>query len=166
MAIASPGTRKNVPAASTARDRFGGAVATRLSAAADVLPEDYSARLERARHLALERRKAVLTRPARTSEPRTPFWLSLSPRGVKVAAAAPVVVLVAGLWVIDWLTGDKWVNDIAEVELRLLVSKLPLSAYTDPGFAEFVRRQRPLDGGACTGAVVPCQAETQAATTM
>lgn len=61
---------------------------------------------------------------------------------MQVAALAPVLVLVIGLWAIDRVTGDRWVNDMAEVELRLLTSKLPLSAFTDPGFAEFVRRQQ------------------------
>lgn len=166
MVIAFSGTPVNASAASTAGERFGGAVATWLSAAADALPDEHLARLERARRRALERRKQVLTASARFAKPRTPFWLRLNSRGVKVAAVAPLLVMVAGLCVIDRITTDRWVNEMAEVEVKLLISKLPLSAYTDPGFAEFVRRQRSLGGDACAKAVVPCQTETQAVTSM
>lgn len=168
MAIASLGTesRMKVAAASTDFDQFGCAIAACLSAAVDALPQEQSTRLEVARRRALERRKNTLVWPARSLERRIPSWLTLGPRGMKVATVAPALVLAAGLWVIDWVTTEKSINDIAEVELRLLISKLPLSAYTDPGFAEFVRRQRPLKDSACADAAVPCQAEAQGVTTL
>ncbi|MEP6719988.1 MAG: DUF3619 family protein [Variovorax sp.] len=139
-------SRMKVAATSTNCDQFGGAIAAYLSAAVDALPEEHLARLESARHSALVRRKNSLALPARCSDRRIPSWLTLSPRSMKVASVAPALALAAGLWLIDAVTREKSVNEIAEVELRLLVSKLPLAAYTDPGFAEFVRRERPVEG--------------------
>ena len=78
----------------------------------------------------------------RSTARRIPSWLQLSSRGLKLATMVPFVLLAAGLWTIDTVTSENLSSDIAEIELRLLTSKLPLAAYTDPGFAEFVRRDR------------------------
>lgn len=121
-------------------DRFGGSVAACLAAGTQALPEAQLARLEAARSRALERKKEPLVRPVQSTVGRVPSWLQLSPRGLKFATMVPFVLLAAGLWAIDTVTSENLANDIAEVELRLLTSKLPLAAYTDPGFAEFVRR--------------------------
>ncbi|MEB0057591.1 DUF3619 family protein [Variovorax sp. LG9.2] len=135
-------SRQETLGSASPSDRFGGRVAACLTVGTDELPEAQLARLEAARSRALGRKKKALSRPMRSTARRIPSWLQLSSRGLKLATVVPFVLLAAGLWTIDTVTSENLSSDIAEIELRLLTSKLPLAAYTDPGFAEFVRRDR------------------------
>lgn len=121
-------------------DRFGAKVAARLSEG--TVPDWQLARLEAVRHRALVRRQQAVVQAVQPPSGRLPSWLNLGPRGLKLASVAPLILLVAGLWTINRVTHDRLASDIAQVEWQLLTSKLPLAAYTDPGFAEFLRRDR------------------------
>jgi hypothetical protein len=55
----------------------------------------------------------------------------------------PLVVLVAGLFAIDNRTTREQVVAAAEIDSQLLADQLPPAAYSDPGFAEFLRSSPP-----------------------
>lgn len=121
-------------------DRFGRAVAHHLSAGTDALGKEQERRLENARCLALARRKPTLESTAPSPTWRLPWVSDLSPRNYTLASIALAVTLAVSIWVADMFAGERWASDAADVEIRLLTSKLPVAAFTDPGFAEFVRR--------------------------
>lgn len=59
--------------------------------------------------------------------------------GWRLAAALPIVALVAGLWGIQRYYLHEQVQAATEVDMALLTDDLPPAAYSDPGFAEFLR---------------------------
>lgn len=122
--------------------RYGLRVAAALSARAEALPHDLTERLRFAREKALER--ALQTR-RRTAAPLVqagggtlalggePGW------GWRLASLVPVLGLVAGLVLIQAQHDDEQARAAAEVDAALLSDDLPPAAYTDAGFAEFLR---------------------------
>jgi hypothetical protein len=61
----------------------------------------------------------------------------------RAAGLLPLVVLVAGLFAIDNRTTREQVVAAAEIDSQLLADQLPPAAYSDPGFAEFLRSSPP-----------------------
>jgi hypothetical protein len=58
-----------------------------------------------------------------------------------VASVLPLVALVAGLVAISvWQEEDR-TAEVADVDAALLTDELPPAAYTDPGFAQFLKRE-------------------------
>jgi len=123
--------------------RFGARVAGRLSAGSQDLPHDISERLRAARVQAVARRKLVQTRTA-------PVVASVGRGGTmtlgggwwtRVASALPLVALAAGLVAISVLQDDNRASEVAEVDAALLTGDLPPAAYTDPGFAQFLKSE-------------------------
>ena len=51
----------------------------------------------------------------------------------------PLLALIAGMLVIDTLQDEFSAQEIADVDIQLLTDPLPPAAYTDPGFAQFLR---------------------------
>jgi hypothetical protein len=111
------------------------------------LPQDVSERLRFAREQALERaraaRKAEVTEPAVVvgsgstlslggGEGRASWW-------VQVASVLPLIALLAGLVFIQRLHDDSQISAAAEIDASLLADDLPPSAYSDPGFVEFLK---------------------------
>lgn len=151
------------PAMSTAlQDRFAMTLASRLSDAAQDLPYDIAERLRAARMQALAVRKpvrlaAVVTAGSAISgilagnagpslgigsfgaDEGAPWWSRL-------ASALPLLLLVFGLITIHSLQNDFRADEVAEVDAALLSDDLPPAAYTDPGFAQFLKanNDRPL----------------------
>jgi hypothetical protein len=125
-----------------AQERFAARVAARLDEGARELPHDISERLRAARERALAARRHATApnvdeaRTARTkpaaATPGTPWW-------TRIASALPLVALVVGLVAIKWVQDERRANELAEVDSALLSSELPPSAYTDPGFAQFLK---------------------------
>jgi hypothetical protein len=66
----------------------------------------------------------------------TPWWLRLS-------SLLPLGLLLAGLVAIDRHYTRAQIEAAAEVDAALLADDLPPDAYRDPGFAEFMKRERP-----------------------
>lgn len=58
----------------------------------------------------------------------------------KLASALPLVVLVCGLVLIQQSKNAGQIDAAAEIDATLLADELPPTAYTDPGFAEFLKR--------------------------
>ena len=121
-------------------DRFGQRVAARLSHGAGNLPHDITERLRVARQQALAKRKIPLAQPVLGLA-----WASAGSLGgehpllSRLAAALPVILLAAGLVTICVLQSERRANEVAEVDAALLTDALPPSAYTDPGFLEYLK---------------------------
>ena len=127
------------------QDRFGARLAARLSDGTGALPYDVSERLRAARMQAMSKRKLarLQTSPAVVSsgggtatlgfgDDRWSLW-------GRLAAALPMVALVVGMVVIKVVQDDNRASELAEVDVALLSDNLPPSAYTDPGFVQFLR---------------------------
>ena len=64
---------------------------------------------------------------------------AIAPWWQRGASLLPLIMLVAGLMMIDrWDLREK-VMAAAEIDAQLLSDTLPPTAYTDPGFGEFLR---------------------------
>lgn len=124
--------------------RFALKLTAMLSEQANELAPDLSERLRFARESALERARA-----ARRAE--TVSLVGLSARGAAVlgriggswwlraASIAPMLVLVAGLFLIQRWQENVQISVAAEVDAALLADDLPPTAYRDVGFAEFLK---------------------------
>jgi hypothetical protein len=123
--------------------RLAAQLASVLMAKTESLPHDLTERLRFAREQALAR-----ARESRLALPAAASLATVSSRGVitlagpwwqRAASVAPLVVLVAGLLMIDqWATRER-VLAAADVDTLLLADDLPPAAYSDPGFAEYLR---------------------------
>lgn len=127
-----------------AQDRFGLRVAARLSDAADELPYDVSERLRAARVQALGKRKVSATRTASSvAVSGSAATLTFGDEHLnwwnRIVAALPLLALVLGLIAISVIQNDNRDNELAEIDAALLTDDLPPTAYTDPGFAQYVK---------------------------
>ena len=124
------------------QERFGRAVAARLSAGTAELPYHVTERLRAARTQALAQRKIVSARLAPTVVANgNSASLTFGGFGLwrQIASALPLVVLVAGLFVIQTVQDESRATELAEVDAALLTDDLPPAAYADPGFAQFLK---------------------------
>lgn len=122
--------------------RLAARLAGALSVNAEKLPHDVSERLRFARDKAL----------ARASQGRPAAVVGVSARGAatlgglwwhRAASALPLLVLVAGLVVIDHWVQREQVLTAADLDAQILADDLPPAAYSDPGFVEFLRSPPP-----------------------
>jgi hypothetical protein len=127
-------------------DRLGRLLSNQLTLATPELPHDISERLRIARQKAVAQRKPLprtrlsamtqahangsLTAPA---DEGLNFWSIL-------ASALPLLVLLAGLVTIQWVQQDNRTAELAATDAALLTDELPPDAYTDPGFAQFLKK--------------------------
>jgi hypothetical protein len=124
--------------------RFARSIVARLNEHTDTVSPDVSERLRFARQRALE--AARLARSAGETEgvgvtgqgaaiagfSRSRWWL-------RIASTVPLIALVAGLVLIqDWQYRSQ-ISVAAEVDAALLGDDLPLNAYRDAGFVEYLK---------------------------
>jgi hypothetical protein len=133
------------------QQRFARQVSARLSQGAAELPYDISERLRAARAQAVGKRKVTSLRTASSASVQGGGSGTLTMGGMggngdeetswlnRLASFVPLLALVAGLLVIQFVQDDNRVNELAEVDAALLTDDLPTAAYTDPGFAEFLK---------------------------
>lgn len=125
--------------------RLAARLAGELTASFDSLPHDVSERLRFAREQALGK-----ARLARRAAPVGAAVVGVSARGAAVlgnfvpwwqraASVVPLVMLMAGLLAIDHWAVREQVLAAADFDAQLLSDDLPPAAYSDPGFAEFIR---------------------------
>jgi len=126
--------------------QIGLRLAGRLSFAAEGLPHDITERLrfarERAVALAVAQRRVAVA-------PVAASWVSTSGRSavmggppsvwLRLASAFPLLVLAAGLVLIQQHHDLQQIAVAAEIDSALLADTLPPTAYGDPGFSEFLR---------------------------
>lgn len=128
-------------------DMLGRNIAARLSDTTDRLPHEISERLKAARMQALSKRKVVklqVATEASTSGGVVSLHMGDNDRSLwnRIASLLPLLALIAGLITIAVVAEDNRTNDLAEIDAQLLTDELPPDAYTDPGFAQFLRMNR------------------------
>jgi hypothetical protein len=119
-------------------------ITARLSSGTESLPHDISERLRFAREHALalvlqQRREAavVVAQPVAMSG-RAAVLGGPPSLWLRLASALPLVVLVAGLVLIQHHHDFEQIAAAAEIDSALLADELPPAAYGDPGFSEFL----------------------------
>lgn len=124
------------------QEQLGHAVAHALTEHAEALSYDITERLRAARARAVAQRKVSLA--------SAPQWINqngaialgnpdqLSFWG-RLGSMLPIFGLVLGLVVIDHLQTESRITELVEVDSALLMDDLPPAAYTDPGFAQFLK---------------------------
>nr|WP_301334651.1 DUF3619 family protein [Variovorax dokdonensis] len=125
-----------------AEARFASHVTARLDTGTRELPHDIAERLRASRERALAaRRRTALPHPKEATGARAERDAATrgTPWGTRIASALPLVALVVGLVAIKVVQDDRRADELAEVDSALLSSELPPAAYTDPGFAQFLK---------------------------
>ncbi|MDM0080483.1 DUF3619 family protein [Variovorax sp. J31P179] len=121
-------------------EQFGRRVAARLSAGNLDLSHEVGERLRAARVQAVARRK---TAPELRSVPVAVASGRAAALGggwwTRIGSVVPLVALVAGLMAISVIQEERRTDELAEVDSALLTDDLPPAAYTDPGFAQFLK---------------------------
>ena len=125
------------------KDQFGHLVARALSANLEQLPYEVQERLRAGRMRALAARRVspvLATRPQAQQMgdgtlTRGAPWRGWTP----LASLFPMVLLVVGLLTINVVLDEYRANEVAEVDSALLTDDLPPTAYTDPGFVQFLK---------------------------
>jgi hypothetical protein len=123
-------------------DALGRAIAARLGAPVPELPHEVTQRLKSARMLALEKRRQVAVQMAQTAhnlggtavlggDAWNPWRLT--------GSVLPLLALVAGMIAINFIQDDYRAKELADVDVELLTDDLPPAAFTDPGFAQFLK---------------------------
>ncbi len=133
-----------VPLSSVAENEFGQRVAARLSAGNQVLPHDIGERLRVARAQAVAQRKQAPQLRAAPVVVQAGNTAALGGGGgwgwwTRIGTVVPLVALVAGLVTISVMQDEDRASELAEVDSALLTGDLPPAAYTDPGFAQFLK---------------------------
>lgn len=134
-------------------DMFGKRVTTRLAESEDQLPHDITERLRAARVQAVEKRKQVLLQNSTVLFPHDHSGsLSMGQAGGhtswwnKLGAAGLLLILAAGLMIINVIQDDMGAQELADIDTAILTDDLPPAAYVDAGFAQFLKvsnRQEP-----------------------
>jgi hypothetical protein len=127
--------------------RFGVRVASMLGERAQATAPDISERLRFAREQALVRAQAArqvqtATAPVVVGRGRTAVLANPLGWWFKLGSAAPLALLVLGLAGIAHVHDKAQIAAVAEVDAALLADDLPPAAYTDPGFAEYLKTNR------------------------
>jgi hypothetical protein len=130
--------------------RLAARLAGGLTLRAEGLPHDVSERLRFAREQAVARAR-LARQPERVAAGQAvvlgrggsatlggfvPWWQ-------RAVSMLPVMALVLGLVAIDRLSTREQVLAAADIDAQLLSDQLPPAAYSDPGFAEFLRSASP-----------------------
>lgn len=144
-------TNRSFQDAAALEMRFAARVAAGLNAQAAAVPHDIAERLRFGREQALakarEARRAapVSAAPAVLGVGRGAALLAGGPAPwwQRAASVLPLVLLVAGLMFIGERMTREQVEAAAEVDAVLLADDLPPAAYSDPGFAEFLKTPEP-----------------------
>ena len=129
------------------QSRFGLLVAARLNECSQDLGADVGERLRFAREKALEKAhasRAASSAPALGVTAAGAALLGRAGTGwwMKVATVLPALALIAGLLLIQQSQTNAQISVAAEIDAALLADDLPPKAYSDAGFAEFLKTPR------------------------
>ena len=124
-------------------DAFGARLSAWLDQSAQDVPSEVMERLRASRMQAIAKRRilkietatAVFANPSSATlggGAQFSFW-------GRAASLLPLVALLAGLLGIGILQEDQRAQELAEVDTAILTDELPPSAYTDAGFAQFLK---------------------------
>ena len=133
------------PAVDARVSAYGKRLAVGLSQAADDLPADITERLRFAREQALRKAKEARAAAPVTAEQTLRMGSTLALQGgdrparwFKLASLTPLLLLLAGLLLIQHSQWYQQLTASAEMDAALLSDKLPPAAYGDPGFSEYL----------------------------
>jgi hypothetical protein len=129
--------------------RLAARVGAVLAQSTDSLPHDITERLRVAREQAVVRARQV-----RAAAPAPAVGVVGLSGGAallgapvswwqRAASVLPLVVLLGGLVAVDRLAEQEQIHAAAEIDALLLADDLPPAAYSDPGFAQFLRSTPP-----------------------
>lgn len=136
----APRTQADLDALQT---RFALRLAARLTEQSQAVSPDISERLRFAREQALAAARPRLAAQAADAASRSgPSLALLGGWGVKIASVLPLVVLAAGLVLIQRWHSSTQISAAAEIDASLLSDDVPPDAYSDPGFVEFLKTPR------------------------
>lgn len=124
-------------------DRLGLSFSGQLTQTTADLPHDISERLRLSRQIAMGQRKRM---PQHIQTERINSHTTLTSSGDEglnlwsvLASTVPLLALVMGLLAIQWIQDDTIALEIAATDSALLTDELPPDAYTDVGFAQFLK---------------------------
>ena len=136
-------------------DAFARRIAARLTQAGDHLHHDITERLRAARVRAVGQRKRPAAQPKLYLHPVTAVTVQGSTATLSAGGSDGGHhwgrVLASGAWIAALLIGLAWVHhtqmesvasEISEIDTALLTDDLPPAAYTDSGFAQFIKSSR------------------------
>ena len=140
-------SQTSAPAITADMDLWGRTLAAQLDVASQDLGHDIGERLRVARQMALKSRPMPQRLLRHSLAVQANGTLSGPPdEGLNLwrilASALPLLALVLGLMLIQSLQRDLAETDIATLDSALLLDELPPDAYTDPGFAQFLKLQQ------------------------
>ena len=124
--------------------RFARNIAARLSERAENVAPEIGERLRFAREKAVEagrlaRNSSEVESVGLTAQGAALLGFSRSRWWLRIASALPLAALVGGLVLIqDWQTRSQ-ISVAAEVDAALLGDDLPINAYRDAGFVEYLK---------------------------
>ena len=123
-------------------------IAARLSERADELPHDIGERLRVARQQAVDRARQLRklsVAPAWQSQGGAAVMSGPPPWWLRLASVVPLALLLVGLFLIQRTYLEQQISAAAEIDEALLTDDLPPQAYTDPGFAEYLKSPRAVE---------------------
>jgi hypothetical protein len=128
------------------QDRHGLKLASYLHLGTNELPREITERLRVARLQALAQRKANPVKAAATTQVTgNKLMLNWDDEGLnwwnKIGSVVPLVGLVVGLVLIQATQNDHRAKELAEVDTALLIDELPVAAFADPGFLQFLKTE-------------------------
>ena len=127
------------------QERFALKLAARLSEGSADLSYDISERLRAARAQAVAKRKTskLQTANAVMANGRSAALTWGGADGIgfwgRLGAVLPLIALIVGLLSINAIQNDNRAKEVAEVDSALLIDDLPLAAFSDPGFLQFLK---------------------------
>jgi hypothetical protein len=127
-------------------DKLGFHFAQALTHHGGELSPDVSERLRFARQQALASRKPEMANALLgVSQSNGSLTLAGPPNeGLNVwnilGSIVPLIALVIGLVTVTWISRENTVAELAAIDSALLVDELPPAAYTDPGFAQYLKQ--------------------------
>jgi hypothetical protein len=150
---------KAAPEQAALEARFGYKVTAQLARSEDdALPYHVQERLRVARLMAVQKGREARLRHKTQQTTTAPSVLigyggialfggapkERSSWWMKLGAFAPLAVLVCGMLLVHEWQYQEQIEAAAEVDAALLGDPLPLSAYTDPGFSEFLKEPQDI----------------------
>lgn len=134
--------------AQSLQDRFARRMTSALGERAIIVPHDLAERLRVSRELSLQRGRFARARSKTLAE--TPLAAMVNGRNslslgapsrwfLRLASGVPLLVLLIGMLFIQHWASREQVLAAATIDALLLADELPVRAYADPGFAEFLK---------------------------
>lgn len=120
---------------------FGARIAARLDAGSCELPHAIAEQLRASRMQALSKRRIAETQLAPALAHASGALGAHAPGfWARASAVLPLLALVLGLMVVGAMQDQDRAFELAEVDAELLTADLPPTAFTDPGFLQYVKK--------------------------